>query len=286
MSYIGRFAPSPSGPLHYGSLLTALGSYLDARHFEGKWLLRIDDLDPPRKSPKAVSEIMNQLRSFRLFWDDEILFQSNRNKAYQEALSLLSEYTYYCSCNRKEVDSIYSEKCKKHGPDINKKLAVRIDIGDETISFVDTVFGHQKWSGKKDLGDFVIKRKDGLYAYQLAVVVDDIFQGITHVVRGSDLLESTPRQLNIFNKLGQPHPKYCHLPTIVDKDHLKLSKQRLAKKVRSKEAFESIKYALNDLGQKIPDTLDHDELLGQAIDNWDAARIPVILNKMGPVKYI
>ncbi len=280
--YVGRFAPSPSGPLHYGSLVTALASFLDAKHNKGKWLLRIEDLDFFRNSRSASLEIQKQLKGFRLIWDDEVLFQSSSTLGYSEALKQLADSTYLCSCNRKESRPIYNGNCRKNGADKTKSTALRLMISQDKLSFKDAVFGHLQWKGLEDLGDFIIKRKDGVFAYHLAVVVDDLNQKITHVVRGSDLLDSTPRQLDIYKKLGLNPPKYCHLPVIVDSNNFKLSKQSFAKKVDPEKAVTILRLALTDLGQIIPRTENHQHLLEQAIKNWNVERIPKKLTTKAP----
>ena len=280
--YIGRFAPSPSGPLHYGSLVTALASFLDARHNGGKWLLRIEDLDFFRNSDKAVLEIQNQLKEFRLLWDEEILFQSSRISAYVKALEKLADSTYLCSCTRKESQAVYQGTCRINGADKTKSTAIRLKISSGKLRFKDEIFGYFEWKGLEDLGDFIIKRKDGIFAYHLAVVVDDLNQKITHVVRGSDLLESTPRQIDIYKKLGFNPPKYCHLPIIVDSNSYKLSKQSFAKRVDPEKAVPILRHALKDLGQIVPRTENHGLLLKEAEKNWDIRKIPKNLKTTGP----
>ena len=280
--YVGRFAPSPSGPLHYGSLITALASFLDARHNRGKWLLRIEDLDFFRNSENASLEIQNQLKGFRLFWDEEVQFQSSKTVAYSKALDQLAENTYLCSCSRKETSPVYRGTCRKNGADKTKSTAIRLKISSGKLSFVDAVFGLLNWEGLEDLGDFIIKRKDGIFAYHLAVVVDDLNQKVTHVVRGSDLLNSTPRQIDIYKKLGFSPPKYCHLPIIVDSAGFKLSKQNLAKRVDPKKAVSLLTFALKDLGQSIPRTENHQHILEEAIKNWDIKKIPKRLKTVVP----
>ncbi|MEX2489670.1 MAG: tRNA glutamyl-Q(34) synthetase GluQRS, partial [Pseudomonadales bacterium] len=225
--YVGRFAPSPTGPLHFGSLVAALASYLDARHHNGLWLLRIEDLDPPRESPDAPQQIMSQLKGFGMHWDGEVLYQSDRLDAYQQALDQLraENLVYPCTCTRKMVGTIYNGRCRKNDFNINAPYAIRLVIGDMVISFKDRVMGPLYYHLDKDVGDFIIKRKDGLFAYQLAVAVDDAFQQVTHVVRGADLLDSTPRQIAVCRQLNLIEPSYTHVPVITGKDGSKLSKQ-------------------------------------------------------------
>jgi len=262
--------------------VTALASFLDAKHNKGKWLLRIEDLDFFRNSKNASFEIQKQLKGFRLVWDDEVLFQSSDTLGYSKALEHLSDSTYLCSCNRKESGPIYRGHCRKNGADKTKRTAIRLRISPDKLSFKDAVFGYLQWKGSEDLGDFIIKRKDGIFAYHLAVVVDDLNQKITHVVRGSDLLDSTPRQLDIYKKLGFSPPKYCHLPVIVDSANFKLSKQSFAKKVDPEKAVTILRLALKDLGQIIPRTENHQRLLEESIKNWNIERVPKKLTTKAP----
>ena len=199
MSYVGRFAPSPTGPLHYGSFVAAIASFLDARHAGGKWLLRIEDLDPPRESMDSPREIIRQLLALGLNWDLEIIYQSSRLGSYDVALESIQKFTFPCTCSRKEVPDIYPGTCRqsKHYAPV-EPYAVRLEVPTHSVSINDRCLGLQTWNLEKEVGDFVIKRKDGLHAYQLAVVVDDIHHSVSHVVRGNDLLNSTPRQLALY----------------------------------------------------------------------------------------
>ncbi len=234
-NYLGRFAPSPTGALHAGSLATALGSWLHARAHNGKWLLRIEDLDLPRCIPGADKIIIQQLLACGLEWDEEVEYQSKRTSFYQHALNQLiqSEQSFACRCTRKQIEDalltlgykkqrheelIYPGTCR-HKKDIVEPCAWRLLVEDEDL--------------RKTVGDFVLRRADGIFTYQLAVVVDDALQGITHVVRGADLLDNTPRQIYLQKQLGYKKPQYLHLPLVLDENNEKLSKQTLAKAIHT-----------------------------------------------------
>lgn len=282
MTYIGRFAPSPTGLLHFGSLLAALASYLDARANEGRWLLRIEDLDPPREHPEARTRIPQALETFGLQWDGEIAFQSQRLHHYEQALQHLSEQAqaYRCSCSRKQVQQrtgqpIYDGHCLQYPPDAETPAAWRACQQQAVISFDDGIQGPQRYA-LADSGDFVIRRKDGLFAYQLAVVVDDARQGITHVMRGSDLLDETPRQLHLQQLLGYHSPHYSHIPIASNRAGQKLSKQNLARPLDEDQPVPQLLAALAFLGQQPPKELEdacRDELLRWAIKHWQPDRI-------------
>lgn len=231
--YIGRFAPTPSGPLHLGSLVAALGSWLDARAVQGRWLLRLEDIDTPRCPPGTEGVIRRQLEAFGLTWDDEIRCQSDRGGAYQAALDQLvnNDMAYPCGCSRREWQhhDHYPGWCRQGSrhPGRAQAWRLRTDKGIQSVVWHDRLFGHQSFDPGRQ-GDVVIKRKDGLWAYQLAVVVDDADQGITDIVRGFDLLDNTPWQRQLQIALGYPEPRYLHLPLILGDDGQKLSKQNLA----------------------------------------------------------
>ncbi|MBO6658385.1 MAG: tRNA glutamyl-Q(34) synthetase GluQRS [Pseudomonadales bacterium] len=269
--YIGRFAPSPTGPLHYGSLVSAVASFLDAKHNQGLWLLRIEDLDPPRESEKAPSEIMRQLEAYSLEWDGEVLHQSTRLDDYREALSSIREHTFACTCTRKSTPTVYPGTCRDKAVQETKDqpVAIRLRVPDEALEFEDLVCGTLSWSLEQEVGDFIIRRKDGLFAYQLAVVVDDIYQNITHIVRGRDLLDSTPRQLALYRTLGHDIPTYAHLPIVVDRHQVKLSKQAHARAIPTKDPLSILKIVLSQLGQQVPHADTVSDLLKAAIQNWD-----------------
>lgn len=289
-SYIGRFAPSPSGPLHFGSLVCALASYLDARAHNGQWLVRIEDIDPPREQPGATQLILNTLRAHGLHWDGEVLYQSARHEAYNVALKQLADagLTYRCECNRRRLQHLnkgYDGYCRTHPPAPGVASAIRLRVSDlpapfghlsPEVTFDDGVRGMQREDLRRTSGDFVIHRKDGLFAYQLAVVVDDAAQGVTHVVRGNDLLETTARQIYLLRVLGHPQPHYSHIPVVVDEHQHKLSKQNHAPAVDDTRAAENLWAACNCLGLKPPSELRGNipALLAWAAQTWGIAAIP------------
>ncbi len=237
---IGRFAPSPTGPLHFGSLVAAVASYCDAKSRGGKWLLRIEDVDLTRKVAGASEDIIHTLERYGFVWDDDIAYQSQSTAFYEEALSRLREkdLAYPCTCSRKEIadsstlqgieGAIYPGTCLLHAIKPASPIAWRLKTTDSQIVFQDLVQGILQHHMGKEIGDFVIKRADGLFSYQLAVVVDDALQGVTHVVRGADLLNSTTRQIYLQQLLGYSTPVYAHIPLVLNADGQKLSKQTLA----------------------------------------------------------
>lgn len=251
--YIGRFAPSPSGPLHMGSLVAALASFLDARSQNGLWLVRMEDLDPPRESQEAADQILKALEQCHLHWDDSVLYQSQRYSAYQEAIATLeiNNLVFACTCSRQQIQEaggIYPGTCRSQYHPING-AALRCKVSNACITFMDRIQGKQSQNLEMNIGDFVIKRKDGLYAYQLAVVVDDAFQGITHVVRGIDLMDSTARQIYLQQQLQLPTPVYAHIPVIVNSLGQKLSKQHGAAPVDTVQPSRLLFTCLNYLAQ-------------------------------------
>jgi glutamyl-Q tRNA(Asp) synthetase len=267
--YIGRFAPSPTGALHLGSLFAAVASYLDARHCGGRWLLRMEDLDAPRIVPGSADAILRTLERFALHWDGEILYQSRQKDRYAAALARLgaSGLTFECSCSRKELAEqdleFYPGTCRERtshaGP-----TATRFHIEDSrTVRFEDRVQGEIR-SALARLGDPIIRRRDGLPAYQLAVVLDDALQGVTDVVRGADLLDSTARQIHLQRLLGLPTPRYLHIPAAVNAAGEKLSKQTGARAAQPSD----LPLVLKFLGQKPSATL------AEAVANWNPALIP------------
>lgn len=276
--YIGRFAPSPTGPLHFGSLVAALASFLDARHHHGQWLVRIEDLDPPRESSAAPEQILGQLQYFGLHWDGDPLFQSHRLSDYESYREKLEQagHLFHCTCSRKSFGAIYPGTCRGLGlnPTSNESTAQRVNVGDASIQFNDLILGEQHFDLSTEVGDFIIKRKDGLFAYQLAVVVDDHFQSISHVIRGNDLLDSTPRQLYLFQLLGFDPPKYGHFPVVTGDDGAKLSKQAKSPSVAMAEPISVLNQALRALGQPRQETTSVDQLLLNATKAWNLANIP------------
>ncbi len=273
--YRGRFAPSPTGPLHAGSLVAALGSWLDAKKQGGKWLLRIEDLDTPRCVRGADQEIMRQLLSCGLQWDEEVIWQSERQDTYQKASEVLNQASrlYSCSCSRQMIantlaqqgittprnqDMIYPKTCRPEilRPQVllGNQGAWRLALPDALIiEFSDRRLGTQKQNLNEAVGDFVLRRNDGLFTYQLAVVVDDAAQGITHIVRGEDLLSNTARQIHLQHLLGYRSPQYLHLPLVLDEYGEKLSKQTLATAIHTRnpqQALMELKKAGEYLGLK------------------------------------
>ena len=230
--YVGRFAPSPTGPLHFGSLVAAVASYLQARTQDGRWLLRIEDIDPPREQPGASEEIVEALRRYGFEWDGDVIFQSTNDSAHQSALACLMEQgnAYRCRCSRRDLDSaprgalgiIYPGSCRD-GCEAGE-AAIRVRTNDSEIAFDDALQGRIAQHLELESGDFVIRRRDALIAYHLAVVVDDEIQGVTEVVRGIDLMDSTPRQIYLQQLLGYRTPGYVHVPVITHEDGDKLSK--------------------------------------------------------------
>jgi glutamyl-Q tRNA(Asp) synthetase len=286
--YRGRFAPSPTGPLHFGSLVAALGSYLEARAQRGQWLVRIEDVDEPRCRPEHEVAILRTLDCFGFRYDRRVMRQSERSAEYQKALNrLFHDATVFgCACTRKEIgDStigadgapIYPGTCRMELPPGKEARAWRIRVPDQVIAFEDAVQGHIEQNLSTEVGDFVLLRADGLFAYQLAVVVDDAEQGITHVVRGADLLDSTPRQIFLQSALGVTTPHYAHLPVAVNAAGEKLSKQTMAAPLDDDKPVPALWQALHFLGQAPPDALRSaslSELWEWAIIHWKLNRVP------------
>lgn len=277
--YVGRFAPSPSGPLHFGSLAAAAASWLDARAARGRWLLRIEDLDAPRAQPGAADDILRGLERFGFTWDGPVLYQSLRGARYEAALEKLQASTYWCGCTRREIaDSalglaadgaqIYPRTCRSGLPAGRAARALRLDVGQDTVSFVDRVQGPREQDLAREVGDFVLYRADGQVAYQLAVVVDDAEQGVTDVVRGADLIDSTGRQIHLQRLLGYPQPRYLHVPVAVNPSGEKLSKQTGAPALDPSRRDELLGRVLAFLGQRATADLD------EAVADWDPGRIP------------
>lgn len=285
--YRGRFAPSPTGPLHFGSLLAAVGSLLQARSQGGEWLVRIEDLDPPRERPGSADDILRTLEAYGLHWDGPVMYQSARAEAYRTALDTLraGAMAYPCACSRKEITEgadganapVYPGTCRRGIAPGRAPRAWRVLTTDAEIGFEDRLQGPRRQRLEAEVGDFVVRRADGLFAYQLAVVVDDAEQAITEVVRGSDLLDSTPRQIHLQRLLGLAAPQYVHLPVAVNAQGLKLSKQTRAEPLDGKDPVPSLWRALAFLGQDPPPelcTANLDELWDWALTHWDLARVP------------
>lgn len=292
MTYVGRFAPSPTGPLHFGSLLAALASFLDARKHQGQWLLRIEDLDPPREQPGLKDQFPEVLDAFGLYWDGELTYQSERLDEYRAVMQTLlqEQHAYACNCSRKQISersgsSRYDGHCRQLGliPDLTftltpeQQMAIRVLCNNHPIVFDDLIQGPQTQDLLQESGDFVIFRRDGFFAYQLAVVVDDYLQGITHIVRGSDLLHETTRQIFLQQQLGYPTPSYAHIPVATNAAGQKLSKQTFAQALDLKATEATLLQALGFLGQQPPPQLQNasrDGIIAWAIEHWDMTNIP------------
>ncbi len=305
----GRFAPSPTGPLHFGSLVAAVASFCQARHSGGEWLLRMEDLDQPRCVPGAADEILRQLERLGFTWDGEITYQSRRAGAYAAALDRLQAQgrVFACACSRKEIadsalnvddtrvnvddtrvnvddarvnvdgERVYPGTCRQGLPPGRAARAWRLRVDSEIIGFEDAVQGPVCQDLARVIGDFVLRRADGIHAYQLAVVVDDAEQGITEVVRGADLLDSTPRQLLLQQLLGLPTPRYAHVPVAVNAAGEKLSKQTLAPALDPQAGAADLLRALRFLGQGVPDELARaqlKEIWDWAFAHWDLGKVP------------
>ena len=280
--YIGRFAPSPTGPLHSGSLVAAVGSFLQAKSKNGKWLVRIEDLDPPREETGAADKILHSLEAHGLYWDGEIIYQSRRHEAYEAAINQLIEnnFAYRCACSRKKLQTtakpgelglIYPGTCRNETVQHGQKSAIRVLTHNKRIDFIDKRTGEFGQQLESEIGDFIIKRADGFFAYQLAVVVDDAWQNITEVVRGEDLLDNTPRQIHLQELLNLPTPDYCHLPVVKNELGQKLSKQTNAPALDDRQATKNLVAALKYLGLHVPNELQQaspEEILSQAARDW------------------
>ncbi|MGD8886242.1 MAG: tRNA glutamyl-Q(34) synthetase GluQRS [Gammaproteobacteria bacterium] len=283
--YRGRFAPSPTGPLHFGSLVSAVASYLQAKAQAGEWLVRIEDIDPPREPAGAADDILRTLEAYGLNWDGPVLYQSTRRDGYEEALLDLNRqhFTYPCTCSRKQIQealsrsnkTVYPETCR--GATTTKSPhATRVKTEFQDIPIRDAIQGLFTQNIREHVGDFVVKRADGFYAYQLAVVVDDAYQNITEIVRGSDLLDNTPRQAYLQRLLDFPLLQYAHIP-IATSNGDKMSKQTKAPPVSRQNPLETGVQVLKFLGQKVPDQWEFatvDELWQWAIRHWSLAAIP------------
>jgi glutamyl-Q tRNA(Asp) synthetase len=279
--YAGRFAPSPTGPLHLGSLICALASFLDARHNSGSWVLRMEDLDPPREIPGSAQSILNSLQAHGLGWDGEVLWQSQRHEAYAVAIQKLLDtgYAFRCDCSRAQLatqGAVYPGHCRSHTPAADVASAIRVKVRRECpIAIADRLQLPLDQDLQSEVGDFVVQRKDGLYAYQLAVVIDDEYQGINQVLRGSDLYDSTPRQVYLQEVLDLPTPDYAHIPVITNPAGQKLSKQTHAVALNNSDALQNLRLALRFLGQAVhAEANNTDRLLRDAIDSWQLQSVP------------
>ena len=286
--YRGRFAPSPTGPLHFGSLVAAVGSYLQAKSHHGEWLVRMEDLDTPRNIPGAADEILRTLEAFGFEWNGAVIYQSQRDEIYRLALNQLATQgaTFPCACSRKEIaDSsllgiegpIYPGTCRGGLSDGREARAIRIRVNDANVEFADLIQGSISQNLATEIGDFVLRRADGICAYQLAVVVDDAEQGITEIIRGADLLASAPRQIFLQRLLGLATPRYGHLPVATNRTGEKLSKQTLAQPIDTNNALALLFDALAFLGQAPPAELRQSSqkpLWDWAFRHWSLKNIP------------
>jgi len=284
--YIGRFAPSPTGSLHFGSLIAAVASYLDARANSGRWLVRMEDLDPPREPPDAAEQILSQLQQLGFRWDDDVLYQSTRLEIYGMVLQQLQDqgHCYCCDCTRSQIramGSVYNGSCRHRSTPPQSEFAIRLKTESVTITIDDLVQGRYQQNIREQTGDFVICRKDKLFAYQLAVVIDDEFQGISHIIRGFDLIDSAPRQIYLQRLLHYQTPTYGHVPIIIDEQGKKLSKQQFAAPIDVENAAQLIHQCLMFLGQAPPESNKHTDSSSQlqwGIENWDIQAIPKLAN--------
>ncbi|MEZ8347196.1 tRNA glutamyl-Q(34) synthetase GluQRS [Vibrio splendidus] len=287
MNYIGRFAPSPSGPLHFGSLVAALGSYFQAKSNQGQWLVRMEDLDPPREMAGAADLILKTLEAYHLFWDGEVVYQSQRHGLYQAQIDqwVADNQAYYCQCTRKQIKSLggfYNGHCRNAGLIDSGEQAVRLCMDFPVESFDDV--RHSTIQIPKALAeeDFIIKRRDGLFAYNLAVVLDDIDQGVTEVVRGADLIEPTGRQISLYKTLKQKTVSYLHLPLATDGLGNKLSKQNHATAIDLDNPKPTLLNAMRFLGFGITHALceaSMDEILLWGTQQWNVSQLPDSLQK-------
>ncbi len=290
--YRGRFAPSPSGSLHFGSLIAAVASYLDAKAHQGKWLLRIEDIDQARVQTGAIQSILQILEGYGFAWDETILYQSQRFKHYQKTLDdlIYQQQSYPCSCTKKIIKQtaklgqygwIYVGTCRQSMANPQaQQYAYRLKCNDLTISFEDKLKGKQTQKILSEVGDFILKRSDGVFAYQLAVVIDDAYQHISHIVRGEDLLDNTARQIYLQQLLKLSTPEYLHFPIAKDKTGRKLSKSNQAPEIKIADKLENIHQALQFLGQQPPAITDFehiDDLWKWAIIHWNRNKIGTTL---------
>ena len=281
-SYRGRFAPSPSGPLHFGSLIAAVGSYLQARSQQGRWLVRIEDLDPPREVSGAADSILRTLETYGLLWDETVVYQSQRHARYQ---SVLDEFyrrglTYHCACSRARIQALggfYDGHCRPLGLPAEGS-SVRLRMSDPVYGFDDQLLGHIQVPAALAEEDFILKRRDGLFAYNLAVVIDDADSGITEVVRGADLIEPTVRQIALYRLLGAAEPGWLHLPLALQPNGLKLSKQNHAPALSGAAVSPTLCQALTFLGQHPPPEMVGESpqvVLDWACAHWQPEKIPM-----------
>lgn len=279
--YRGRFAPSPSGLLHFGSLIAALASFLDAKHNHGQWLVRIENIDPPREKVGADKAILSTLEKYGLHWDETVLYQSHQSELYHQVLQELEQkkLSYYCQCTRAKIKAsggFYQGHCRAKSYEKNGSAA-RLKIEKGISQYHDIIQGNVDCDEDMANEDFILLRKDGLFAYQLAVVVDDIYQGVNHVIRGCDLLDPTARQLSFYHILGATAPSYGHFPLAITTQGYKLSKQNNAPAINVEDPLPSLIAALTFLGQRPTQELKYasvNELLAWAITHWSLDKVP------------
>ena len=290
--YKGRFAPSPTGPLHLGSLIAATGSYLQARQHKGTWRVRIDDIDPEREVPGASDDILRTLECYGFEWDGPVIYQRQQLERHQTSLSSLAQTDrlYACTCSRKLINEqanalgqagVYPGTCRHQTQPVEQPHALRVNTLGAEIIFQDSIQGQQRYSLETCGGDFVVRRADGFIAYQLATAIDDCAEGYTEIVRGADLLDSTPRQIFIQNLLGLHSPAYCHLPVLVDAEGNKYSKQTYAEPLSRKTPSRYLWTVMHFLGQEPPLELRNTsltELWGWAVQSWKIKAVPVKKN--------
>lgn len=294
--YRGRFAPSPSGPLHFGSLIAATASYLQARSQQGEWFLRIDDIDENRTVKGADQHIIQTLEQFAFEWQGEIIYQSHCKTDYQDALQQLIQQhlIYSCDCSRQKIRQqtqqgaygyIYNGHCR-HKKTISAEHALRLRTENKAITFDDAILGHQQQNLETEVGDFIVRRRDQLFAYQLAIVVDDEKQGITDIIRGADLLDSSARQIYLQQQLAYTTPRYAHLPLATSPQGGKLSKLTAAPAINPQDAVSELFKALLFLGQQPPKEAlqsDINSLWQWAIQHWSLQKIPPQKNIIVPL---
>jgi glutamyl-Q tRNA(Asp) synthetase len=298
-TYRGRFAPSPTGPLHFGSLVAAVSSYLDARHNQGDWLLRMEDLDPPREIPGAADDILCTLEALGMHWDGPVVYQSQRNHIYEEALATLQDsgHSYGCACTRREIadssmkagsGNVYPGTCRHGITGGRRARSIRVQVYDRTITINDRLQDTLMQPLGRDVGDFIVRRADELFAYQLAVVVDDAEQEISHVVRGADLFDSTPRQVHLQQLLGYPQPAYLHVPVAVNSGNEKLSKQTHAQAINPDNWSTTLCDVLALLNQQLPESAEdasQEEFWQWAIQHWNIGKLPATRSIMAALLY-
>jgi glutamyl-Q tRNA(Asp) synthetase len=282
---VGRFAPTPSGDLHLGSLFAAAASYLEARARGGRWLLRMEDLDGPREVPGAADRILRTLEAFGFEWDGPVTRQSQRTESYRDALDALARrgLTFACTCSRSQLENEprYPGTCRSRGGRLDANAATRLRVRNERISFLDGIQGEYAQHLEHNVGDFILRRRDGIYAYVLAVVVDDAAQGVNHVIRGADLLEQTPRQLYLIEQLQLAVPGYAHVPLLLEPNGTKLAKSARSVRIEAQFALPQLVSVFGLLGMAafIPLQLRTvSEAWAWAIQNWNIQNVPKRLN--------